>query len=209
MPDHPPVNLIRVFDFYLTLMFVISLVRRWGVYWNALRLVIAVRGRWPRLLGRLAEQRDLLLNWEVFRPAALALGLTAVQMVCSRAIWPHADLTGDQLRESWAWFAGVCVALVPMLAVDIYFVACVGRFDHTETVKYLDQAETWLGWRAPLVRVVTLGLVDPRRIVDAEVAKGMADLGASARSSLWWVSAQIGCRVAFGLTLWLAWAARQ
>ena len=162
----------------------------------------------PSLLRALARPVARLVRPGGVLVIGLALVLTAVQMVCSRAIWPHADLTGDQLRESWVWFAGVCVALVPMLAVDIYFVVSVGRFDHSETVKYLDQAETWLGWRAPLVRVVTLGLVDPRRIVDAEVAKGMADLGASARSSLWWVSAQIGCRVAFGLTLWLAWAAR-
>lgn len=208
MPDRPPINLIRVFDFYLALMFVISLVRRWEVYWSAVRLVVAVRGRWPRLMAMLAEQSSLLLNWEFFRPAALALGLMLIQMVCSRAIWPDADLSGAELRRSWGWFASVLVVLVPMLAVDIYFVVSVGRFDHSETVKYLDQAETWLGWRAPLVRIATLGLVDPRRMVDAEVAKGMAELGATARSSLWWVSAQIGCRVAFGLTLWLAWAAR-
>ena len=45
---------VRVFDFYVTLMFLISLVRRWNVYVNAIRILITVRGRWPKLIARLA-----------------------------------------------------------------------------------------------------------------------------------------------------------
>jgi len=93
-----------------------------------------------------------------------------------------------------------------MLAVDLYFIIRVGRFDHGETVKYLDQAETWLGWKGPLVRVLTLGYIDPHRMVDTEVKKNLAQMGATVRSSLWWVSLQIALRVLFGLTLWTAWA---
>ncbi len=207
MANGQPVNLIRVFDFYLALMFVISLVRRWEVYWDAVRIVFAVRGRWPRLMGRLADHGSLLLNWEFFRPAVLALGLMLIQMICSRAIWPDAELSSDALRADRVWFAVVVAALVPMLAVDLYFVISVGRFDHSETVKYLDQAETWLGWRGPLVKVVTLGMVNPTQLVDAEVRKSMSEFGATARSTLWWVSAQIACRVVSGLALWVAWAA--
>ncbi|HEX4610686.1 MAG TPA: hypothetical protein VH092_21020, partial [Urbifossiella sp.] len=143
-----------------------------------------------------------------FRPAVLALGLMLVQMICSRVIWPHANLTWPEVWAEWWWLPVLLLAVVPMLAVDLYFVIRVGRFDHSETVKYLDQAETWLGWRAPLVKIVTLGLVDPTRMVDAEVRKSMAEMGTTVRSSLWWVSAQIGFRVLFGLTLWLAWSAR-
>jgi hypothetical protein len=206
MPENEPVNLIRVFDFYLALMVVISLVRRWEVYADAVRLLFAVRGRWPRLMHRLAEHQSLLLNWSFFRPALAALVLTAVQMVCSRMIWPHAVLTGEGLRAEWWWLPVVLAALAPMLAVDLYFVARVGRFDRAETVKYLDQAETWLGWRGPLVRVLTLGYVNPHRMVDEEVKKSLEGIGTTVRSSLWWVSAQIALRVLFGLTLWTVWA---
>ena len=83
---HEPINLIRVFDFYLALMIVVSLVRRWEVYWDALRLAVAVRGRWPRLVQKLGEHQSLLLNWSFFRPAILALGLTLIQLICSRVI---------------------------------------------------------------------------------------------------------------------------
>lgn len=205
MPGEP-VNLIRVFDFYLALMFVVSLVRRWEVYWDALRLLVVVRGRWPRLVARLSEHQSLLLNVSFFRPAVLALGLTIVQMIFSRMLWPQAVLTGPDLRTEWYWLAVVLVPLLPMLAVDVYFVVSVGRFDRAETAKYLDQAENWLGWKGPLVRALTLGLVDPHKMVDEEVKKNLAEIGTTVRSSLWWVSVQIGLRVLFGLTLWTVWA---
>ena len=206
MPPPEPTNLIRVFDFYLALMFVVSLVRRWEVYWDAVRLVVAVRGRWPRLVQRLGDHQSLLLNWSFFRPAFTAFGLTVVQMVCSRVVWPHAVITLPELGSDWWWIPVLCVPLVPMLAVDLYFVVRVGRFDHDETVKYFDQAEAWLGWKGPLVRTLTLGYVDPHRMVDEEVKKNLAELGTTVRASLWWVAVQIALRVTFGLTLWLVWA---
>jgi hypothetical protein len=205
MPDQGPTNLIRVFDFYLALMFLISLVRRWGVYWDALHILVAVRGRWPKLLTRLAEHQSLLLNWAFFRPVVLALFLTVVQMICSRLIWPQAVLTVPDLKSEWWWAPIILVPLVPMLAVDLYFIIRVGTFDRVETVKYLDQAETWLGWKGPVVRALTLGIVNPKKMVDAEVKKNLAEIGTTVRNSMWWVSVQIGLRVLFGLTLWVVW----
>jgi hypothetical protein len=206
MSPHEPPNLIRVFDFYLALMFVVSLVRRWEVYWDAVRLLVAVHGRWPRLVQRLTDHHSLLLDWAFFRPALTALLLAIVQLICSRLIWPHAVITPRQLLDEWWWLAVLAVPLLPMLAVDLYFVVRVGRFDHDETVKYFDQAENWLGWKGPLVRALTLGYVDPHRMVDDEVKKSLSELSTTVRASLWWVSVQMALRVTFGLTLWLAWA---
>ena len=205
-PESQPVNLIRVFDFYVTLMFLISLARRWDVYLNAIRLLIAVRGRWPKLIQRLGEHKSLILNWSFFRPAILAAVLTVAQLVASRLVWPQAVLTGPQLAEEWWWIPLILLPLVPMLAVDLYFVIQVGRFDRDETVKYLDQAETWLGWRGPLVRALTFGVVNPKRMVDDEVKKSLAEMQSTINSSLWWVSVQTGLRLVFGLTLWTVWA---
>src|SRR5438477_4004214 len=128
-----PLNLIRIFDFYLTVMFVLSFVRRWNVYVDAVRLLIAVRGRWPKLIQRLGEHKSLILNWSFFRPAILALGLTVTQLIASRVIWPHAVITGPQLQEQWWWIPVILVPLVPMLAVDLYFIIRIGKFDHGET----------------------------------------------------------------------------
>ena len=206
MPEREPLNLIRIFDFYLALMFVISLVRRWEVYWNAIRLMIAVHGRWPKLINRLAEHKSDLLDWPFFRPVITALLLTVLQLVCSRLIWPHAVITGEQLRGDWWLVTLLLVPMLPMLAVDFYFVIRVGRFDHDETVKYLDQAENWLGWKGPMIRVLTLGYIDPHKMVDEEVKKNLSEIGTTVKASLWWVSIQIGLRITFGLTLWLIWA---
>lgn len=205
-PESPPINLIRVFDFYVTLMFVISLVRRWDVYLNAIRLLISVHGRWPKLISRLAEHRSLILNRSFFRPALLALGLTLTQLIASRIIFPQAVLLGEQLRTQWWWVPVILVPLVPMLLVDVYFIVRVGKFDHDETVKYFDQAEGWLGWKGPLVRAVTLGFVNPQRMVDDEVRKNLTAYQSTLQASLWWVSVQIGLRLTFGLTLWAVWA---
>lgn len=205
-PEQPPVNLIRVFDFYVTLMFVISLVRRWDVYVDAVRILIGVRGRWPKLIARLSEHSSLILNRSFFRPAMLALALTLIQLLFSRLIFPLAVLTGPQLQHEWWWIPLILLPMLPMLAVDVYFVVRVAKFDHDETVKYLDQAETWLGWKGPLVRALTLGIVNPQKMVDEEVKKSLEGYRSTLNASLWWVSVQIGLRLLFGLTLWTVWA---
>jgi hypothetical protein len=121
-------------------------------------------------------------------------------------IFPQAVLTVDQLQvERWL-VPIILVPMFPMLAVDLYFIIRVGRFDHDETVKYLDQAETWLGWRGPLVRVLTLGVLNPRRMVDEEVQKSLAEMRTTLASSLWWVVVQMGLRLTFAVTLWTIWA---
>src|SRR5262245_18060488 len=206
MPPDDPTNLIRIFDFYLALMFVVSFLRRWSVYLNAVRILIAVRGRWPKLIQRLAEHKSLILNWEFFHPALVALVLMVVQLIASRLLWPQAVLTDPQLPTEWWLVPVILVPLVPMLLVDLYFILRVGRFDHGETVKYLDQAESWLGWKGPLVRVLTFGAVNPRKLVDDEVKKSLAEMQTTASNSLWWVVVQTTLRLAFGLTLGTTWA---
>src|SRR5277367_5401322 len=113
MPAHHPLNLIRLFDFYLTMMFLVSFLRRWEVYLNAVRVMIVVRGRWPRLIQRLGEHKSIILNWSFFRPAILALILMIVQLIASRMLWPNAVLTGQELREEWWWIPVILVVLTP------------------------------------------------------------------------------------------------
>ena len=202
--ERPPINLIRVFDFYVTVMFLISLLRRWDVYLDAIKLLVGVRGRWPKLMGRLAEHQSLLLNWSFFRPALLALALTVLQLVVSRVIYPQATITFATL-DAWWLYAIILVPLIPMLAVDLYFILRVGRFDRDATEKQLDDAEGWLGGKGRLVRIFTLGIVNPKRIVDTELQKGLESARGMLNASLWWVSLQIALRMSFGLTLWTVW----
>lgn len=208
MPPREPLNLIRLFDFYLTLMFVLSFLRRWDVYLSAVRLLISVRGRWPKLIQRLGEHKSILLNKSFFRPAILALVLMVIQLVASRMIWPYAELTWPEISVEWWLIPIILVPLVPMVAVDSYFIIRVARFDHDQTVKYFDMAESWLGWKGPLVRFATLGMVNPKRMVDEELKKSLTEYRSTLAASLWWVIVQTSLRVVFGLTLWTVWAIR-
>lgn len=203
-------NLINLFSFYLAAMFVLGLMRRWTVYWDTLAILVAVRGRWPKLVERMSANKRAVLNWSTFRPLALVLLLMAVQMVASRLIWPQAHLAlGDLPHPRWH-LVPFLVALIPMLGVDIYFLIAVGRFDRAETEKYLDQAEYWTGtWKARAVRILTVGRINPDKQVEVGVQEGMARLGHTVSWAMWWVSVQMGLRLFFGLTVWTLWAIRQ
>lgn len=201
-------NLIRVFDFYLAATLLISFVRRYPVYLDGVRVALALRGRWPKLVARLKDHHGVLVTSQVLVPTGVALALMTAQTVCSRLLWPDAAITvGEVAASGWMRLA-VLAVLVPMVLVDGYFLVRVGQFDRRETEQYLDRAEHWLSsWKTPVIRTVTLGYVDPERIVDAEVRKGLSQLGETVAWVMRWVAIQAGCRVAFGLTIWVLWAA--
>jgi hypothetical protein len=202
-------NLIRVFDFYLACMALFSFLRRYNVYRDTLLLVIAVRGRWPRLADRMRQHKGVLLNWPTFRPALLAVILMTAQLVASRLIWPQASYRVADLFDPWWQLVPFLFGLLPMVLIDAYFLLRIGTFDRSETEKYLDMAEGWTGtWKARVVRVVTLGKVDPDRMVDDELKKSLAEIGLTVNWSMWWVSAQAGARLVCGLVIWLLWAVR-
>jgi hypothetical protein len=200
-------NLIRVFDFYLAMMLLISLMRRYQLYWDAIRVLFSIHGRWPRLLDRIRENHTVLVTPVVLRALLITFSLMSVQMILSRLIWPTATLRVGELFDLPIRLAIFLLAAIPMLMVDAYFIIRVGRFDRNGTETYLDQAEYWLAsWKAPVIHAVTLGYISPRQIVDLEVRKGLAELGESVRWVSKWVSIQVSCRVLCGLTIWILWA---
>lgn len=198
-------NLIRLFDFYLAAMLLLSVYRRRKVYADGVRLFVNLFRR-KKLLGTLSEEKEVLFTREVLRPVFLAVGLMAVQLICSRVLWPHANLVVGDVFDSWWQALAVVVAFAPMFAVDLYFLIRIGRFDRTETEKSLDQAESWLGsWKGAAVRVATLGYVNPTRMVKEQVRAGLKELGSTVGWAMNWVAVQSACRLAFGLTVWGLW----
>lgn len=204
-------NLIHAFDFYLIFTFLISTARRIGQYQTVGRLVLAGPKRWPHLLKLVTEHRTLFLTWSTVLPAVLALVVSLLQLWASRLVWPEAGRPPHGLTVGMAthyWLAGLF--LLPwglaMVAVDVYAILVVGEIDHSEMEKYFDQAEFWLkSPTAAVVRVVTFGYVNPRRMVHEEVRKALLGASQLLNFNLWWVVGQIGLRVSFGLALWLTW----
>jgi hypothetical protein len=81
------------------------------------------------------------------------------------------------------------------------------RLDRAAEEAVLDRAEHWLGsWKAPAVRILTFGLIHPRRIVGEQVRVALVDAILAVNGALWVMSLQILARFAFGLSLWITWA---
>jgi hypothetical protein len=196
-----------LFGFYLAAMFVLSLYRRIEQYRAIGGIVLAVPGRWPRLLKLIRAHGGIFLTWSTFLPALLTLGLMLVNALAARLIWPQAHLSLGRLAELWlAWpilgFLGAA-----MIAVDVYQLVAVKPFDRAMLEGYFDQAEFWLrSWTAPVVHFFTFGRINPRQMVSVEVQKALVQASELMNVSLWWVTVQMACRVAFGLALWLTFA---
>jgi hypothetical protein len=206
-------NLIHFLDFYFSFLFFVGTYRRFQQYQLFGKLALASPTRWPRLLKLIGDHRMLFLTWGTVLPALLTLALTLIQLIASRFVWPEAGgqppdgLTVQRLLDHWMALPLVVPLGLAMVAYDLYGLAVVGVIDRETTEKYFDQAEYWLGSHtAHVVRVVTFGYVNPRKMVADEVRKALLDASEMINSSLWWWIRQIGLRFAFGLSLWLTWA---
>jgi hypothetical protein len=197
-------NLIHLFDFYLAVLFLISSSLRLRQYRSILALVGAVPGRWPRLFNLVKGHGTIFMTWTTLLPAIMAFTLSVTHMLACRLVWPRANLTVADLGVHWHALPAVLLFGALMLGVDGYAAFNFGRIDRELMQKYFDQAEYWLrSWTAPVVRVFTLGYVNPRHMVAVEVRKALIQASRLINSTLWWISIQVSLRVAFGLSLWL------
>src|SRR5437762_9552551 len=120
-------DLIRFFDFYLAVIFLLSTFRRVGQYRAVAGLALAAPGRWPKLFQLIKQHRTILLTWQFALPSLLAFMLVMVQLSASRYIWHQASLTvGIVMDRPIAW---PVLALIgsAMLAVDVYCTAVAGE----------------------------------------------------------------------------------
>ena len=201
-------RLIRFFGFYLAVMFLLSTWVRLRQYGIIIGLVRSMPNRWPRLLGLVKQHAHIFLTWGTVLPLALLLAIFALNSVASQWLWPRADeFTMQRLLSLYvAWPAVFCLGAA-MTAFDVWGVVKVSAIDRTEMEKYFDQAEYWLGsWTAPVVRIFTLGRINPRKMVAVEVRSALLSSSRMLNRTLWWVVTQAALRIAFGLSLWLTYA---
>ncbi len=212
MDDIGSLNLIRFLDFYFALIFCASTWRRIGQYSSVAKLILAGPGRWPRLLKLVSEYRTIFWTWSMFLPALLALGIWIAQVLASRLIFPEAGtppegLSLGKLLAHWPALVVAGPLGIGMVAFDLYSLYVVGQLDREAVEKHLDEAEYWLRSRtAHVVRVVSFGFINPRRMVAEEVEKALVEVGDMLNFNLWWIVIQMGLRLTFGLTLWFTWA---
>jgi hypothetical protein len=196
-----------LFNLYLILVFLATTYGRLRDYVKVLDLVWLVPGRWPRLFQLVKEHWNIFLTLNSLYPLLLSGGLVVVHSMLIQFAWPFADdyLTVERLGENWWTLTFVIPCVVVMIGFDIYWVATAQEIDTALLAKYFDQAEFWLkAWTAPVVRVFTLGYVNPRQMVRAEVRKALTDASSMLNTTLWWMAWQAGVRITCGAALWLA-----
>jgi hypothetical protein len=195
---------IRFFSFYLAVMFVLSTARRWGQYQTILSLVVRMQSRWPHLTKLVLAHRHIFLDWQTLRPLLVTLVLLVSNMLASQLVWPQADqFRVEDLREVWLAVPLVVLTTAAMVAFDVYGMLWVSALDQTLVEGYFDQAEFWLrGWKAPVVRVLSLGYVNPRQMVAQEVRTALQSAAELLHTTLRWVSIQTALRISCGLSLW-------
>jgi hypothetical protein len=201
-------RLIRFFSFYLAVMFLLSTWVRLRQYATIVRLVRSMPNRWPRLLDLVKQHVHIFLTWGTVLPLLLLFAIFTLNFLASNWLWPLADeFTLARLEPLYPLWPVVLICGAAMLAFDIWGIVSVSAIDQVEMEKYFDQAEYWLrSWTAPVVRMFTLGRINPRQMVAIEVRGALVSSSQMLNSTLWWVVTQAALRIAFGLSLWLAYA---
>jgi hypothetical protein len=152
--------------------------------------------------------RHIFLTWETLRPTIVVLLLLVVNSLAGWFVWPQASkFTVEDLVEIWPVLPVVIACTAAMAAFDVYGAVWVGQVDQVETEKYFDQAEYWLsGWKAPVVRLFTLGYINPRAMVAQEVRTALEGASTLINDTLRWLMMQTTLRIACGLSLWGSYA---
>jgi hypothetical protein len=201
-------RLIRFFGFYLAVMFLLSTWVRLRQYATIVRLVRSMPNRWPRLLVLVRQHMHIFLTWGTVLPLVLLLVIFLANLLASKWLWPQADeFTLAQLASLRSLWPVVLLCSVAMITFDIWGIVVVTDLDQAQLEKYFDQAEYWLrSWTAPVVRLFTLGRINPRQMVAVEVRNALVSSSRMLNSTLWWVVTQAALRIACGLSLWLSYA---
>lgn len=200
-------NLIEVFNYYLIVAFLVSTGIRIRTYKAIVGLVWASASRWPKLLELVKKHRTIFLGWPMVLAVALAFSLMLSNSLAIRLVWAHAKVSFEELRGRWFSLTAVILTGGFMILLDCLAIFRVGSFDRAALEQDLDKAESWLkSWVSPALRVLTLGFVNPRKLVGAEVQRLLVDANWILIGGMWRTSLRTGMQLAFGLSLWLTWA---
>jgi hypothetical protein len=199
-------NLIDALTYYLWLALVVGMLIRARNYRAILGLIVTCSARWPKLLVLVRQFKTVFIRWPTLLPVGLALVLAMANALASHWLLAQASVTPADLGRHWLALMAVTLSGVAMVVLDCRAVFRVGRFDRAALEANLDRAEHWLqSWKAPALRFVTLGLINPRKIVSKQVEDALVKASLVVNGQVWSWARQIVMRLAFGLTLWSTW----
>jgi hypothetical protein len=200
-------NLLDAFNYYLILAFFVSTGIRIRMYLAVVGVVFASPSRWPKLLELVKKHRTIFLGWPMLLNIGLAFVLMLGNSLAFHLVWASAKVSFDDLWVRWLPLAAVIIFGGLMLFLDCWGILSAREFNRQAVEENLDRAESWLkSWMAPAVRMVTLGFINPRKIVGEKVQALLVNANWKMIGGLWWMSLRMGMQLALGLSLWLTWA---
>ena len=199
-------NLIDFFTCYLILALVVGTGLRIRNYRAILGVIFTFSERWPKLLVLAKQHRVVFLRWPTLLPIGLTLALMLGNALASHFVWSEAKVALDDLWTRGVAFLAIVISGGLMIFLDFKAIFGSGRFDRLALEINLDKAEHWLhSWHAPALRFITLGLINPRKIVNEQVLESLVKASLVVNGQMWRWSLQIVMRAAFGLALWTTW----
>ena len=199
-------DLIAVLYYYLILAFLISMVVRIRNYRAILGVIFTFSNRWPKLLVLAKLHRIVFLRWPTLLPVGLSLSIMMANTIVYRFVWRQARVTFDDLWCRWPALLAVTISGGLMVFLDCKAIFCFGQFDRAALEENLDKAEHWLqSWQAPVLRFVTLGLINPRKIVNDQILEALVEASLLVNGQVWRWLLQIAMRVVFCFALWITW----
>jgi len=201
------INLLEVFSYYLMAAFAVGTLLRLRNYRIIYAIVSRFSNRWPKVLALLKTHWIVLGSWQTILPLATTFTLLIGNFLASQFIWQQAQVTFHDLVWRWIALPSILATGGLMLYLDARAILDYGKFDRNALETALDKAEHWLdSWQAPVIRFLTFGLINPRRIVNEKVQEALDRASLIVNGALWRWSLQISLRAAFCFTLWMTWA---
>lgn len=205
--DLASINLISVYERYLVLTFLFSVLIRFRQYQSNVQFAWQFPQQWPSVLEVIKQNSTIFLKWTTLLPVAITLGILLTHTLCYRLIWSEAAVSPSIIENH----SLVLVFLVPislwMVILDLKSLFTASQLDFAEIEKSLSQGEFALTSRAmSALRFASLGFFNPRKYVENRVADSLHNVRLALLANLRRWSFHTAVRITFGFSLWLSYA---
>lgn len=205
--DLAQVNLLITYERYLVLTFFLSVLIRFRQYQNNVRFAWQFPQQWPSVFEVIKQHSGIFLKWTMLLPVGITLGILLMHTLSLRLVWSEAVVTPLELREHAIVLALLLVVSLWMVALDFRTLFTASQMDFAEIEGSLSKGEFALTSRSlSALRFATLGLFNPRKYVESQVADSLRNVRLALLVQLRRWSFHTAVRITFGFLLWFGYA---
>lgn len=205
--DLSQMNVMGVYERYLILTFVLSLLMRFKQYRTNISFAWQFPQRWPSVLEVVKAHKGIFLTWTTLLPVGVTLAVLLAHSLCYRLIWQAADVTPTTLGNEWYLLPFLVLVCLTMLALDLQALFSTTQTDFDEIETALSRGEYVLSSRAMVaLRVGSFGLFSPKKYIENRIEESLQAVRLVLLTQLRRWSFHTAVRIAFGFLLWWAYA---